>query len=163
MKQTKTITIGPDTYEITQLGARLALDLWLDVAKALAPVLKGADPQAVAQLAATNPVAGLEIILELVESLPKDLVNDLRSEFAKSTKIKAPFDFSGGKESPMVTMTDELFDGHFAGRMKAMGLWFAECLKVNFADFLDEGGNSNGKTEKTRTPSASRSRPGSSG
>lgn len=163
MRQTRTVTIGPDTYEITQLGASLALDLWYDLAKALGPSFKDANPEDVAKLGMANPVAGLNILVELVQALPRELLHDVRSEFAKATKIKPPYEFSSDKELPFVTLDEKLFDDHFAGRMKAMGLWFAECFRLNFADFLDEPTSSAAPSGRTPTRSQSRSRPGSTG
>ena len=154
MKQTKTVTIGPDTYEITQLGASLALDLWYDLAKALGPTFRDVDPEVVVGLAKSNPIAGLNILLDLVQNLPRELLHDLRTEFAKTTKVQPPFTLNKG-EAPFVTMTEEMFDSHFAGRMKAMSLWFAECFRINFADFLEESGSSSAPEE--RTPKRSRS------
>lgn len=154
MKQTRTVTIGPDTYEITPLGASLALDLWFDLAKALGPTFRDVDFEKLTALMLTNKTALANIVVDLIEHLPKELVHDLRLEFAKNTKIQPPFQLNKG-EAPFVVMDEKLFDDHFAGRMGAMGLWFTECFKINFSDFLDDAVSSS--APEGRTPKRSRS------
>ena len=113
MQQSKTVTIGSDTYTITQLGAKKGRAVAVRLAKLLAPMAEGED-------------RGLSAALQNLSDADLEYVCDA---FAALTSVKME------RGSPQL---DAIFDMHFAGKYGAMVNWLVECVKFNFADFLDE-------------------------
>lgn len=141
-RKTERVTIGEDTYVITQLGGTVGSDLWDDVLAAVGPKLmpqldklggllaglKGIDLESdqakQAMLLTFGPV-----VLDVLTTVPKPLKQRWRKLFEEQTKL-----CTGSVELNMAEA--KLFDEHFAGRYVAMTAWEMAHLKHNFLGFL---------------------------
>lgn len=141
-RKTKTVTVGEDTYQLTQLGAVEAHDLYNDLVAALGPKLKELVPQ-LAELAKLEELPAVQVgllVVELKTAIPKALMRELRSAFMRTTRVDKGgvfLDLGAG----------DIFDQHFAGRMGAIDQWMVECAKHNFAGFLGDSGSSSGSLQ----------------
>lgn len=129
-RKNATITLGPDKYEVTQLGATEAYDLYNDLVGAIGPALK----DTVLNLAKKDNLLPEEqgfVILEFKRAIPKQLMRELREAFTKTTRVKQGAVF-------LDLAQGDIFDQHFAGRMQAIDLWMIACAKHNFLGFLAE-------------------------
>lgn len=141
-RKTERVTIGEDTYVITQLGGTVGSDLWDDILAAVGPKLmpqleklgdklgelKGvnleSDEAKTAMLLTFAPV-----IVDVLTTVPKALKQRWRKLFEEQTKL-----CTGSVELNMAEA--KLFDDHFAGRYVAMTAWEMVHLKHNFLSFL---------------------------
>ena len=121
--------IDGETYEIRMLDGvvlhRLYTRLLTCAGGAMQIFGKVEDTENHAELAA-------RAIAALLSAIPQDLHEEARALFADNTTL-----FKASGQKPRLK---NVFGVHFAGRPMHMSKWFAECFKVNFADFLDENG-----------------------
>lgn len=140
---TKTVTIGSDVYEITQLKTSDGLPIYSRLLKVLGPMVRAtlADPAIVGGVKASTEgsdavsgAAGIKIanvVLQGFESLETAFLLELADTFKKVTKVQL---MAGG---PMVDMAaGDIFDQHFAGRYAQLTKWLLAHLHLNFTDFL---------------------------
>lgn len=143
-RKTERVTIGEDTYVITQLGGTVGSDLWDDILAAAGPklvpqldklgqllgALQGVDlEKGDAQVKQRLLLTFAPVILDVVTTMPKALKQRWRTLFAEQTLVCL--------NSVELNMAEaKLFDDHFAGRYVAMTAWEAAHLKLNFLSFL---------------------------
>lgn len=149
-RDTKTVTLDKDVYQITQLGAIEGSDIYHDLVRYVGPTLLEAfstKSEGGAQEDKEN--AALKIGTAMAQALgliPKEVMRDLRTKFSQNTKFKAGEIFLPLSEG-------DSFDQQFAGRYKAMTAWLLAALKVNFADFLESEPS---EAPKAQTPQGSK-------
>lgn len=162
--KTELIGIDGDAYEVTQLGGVAALGLFHELRKMVLPHLGNllGDQQIIGLMSAKGGDAEPEVdgalaaklvalVVNLFQSMPRQLELDLAAAFAASCKVSI-----GGAMLPLSTgglVAGSVFDQHFGGRMPSYQKWLLTCLKFNFAGFLGGSGSSSAPRPAT-TPSA---------
>ena len=174
MRKVHRVAIGPDKYEFTQLGGIEGMELFHDLRKAAMPALARlhSDSELLATLDSKTAntaelVAKLdgklvsklgEVVVGLLDAIPKPLERELRAAFARTCNVGVPAEGPHGKQTAFVPMGDAeqhdgIFDQHFSGRPGAYLAWMLEGLKFNFAGFLgDSGSGSAPVTPATPSP-----------
>jgi len=146
-RKTIVTTVGADTYELTQIGAVEAYDLYNELVAALGPKISeriGALQELARKKELSEADTGM-LILELKAAVPRQLMRDMREAFARGTRVKTG--------SVLLQLSEgDIFDQHFAGRMTAIDQWMIACMKHNFMGFLGERANS-GERPQDETPS----------
>jgi hypothetical protein len=137
-RKTVTVTLAGDTYEITHLGAVEAYELYNELVTAIGPKVRerAREFTELAKKETLDPAEIGALIVEFRSAIPKQLMREMRSAFAKTTRVKVGAVFLSLAEG-------DIFDQHFAGRMTAVDTWMLACMKHNFMGFLGESGNSN--------------------
>lgn len=123
-RRTVEIQILDHQYQLTQLSAtkgRGVLGVLTKVLGKAAGGLGGMDVEGSAL------GAGLGAILE---SLDEATLKNLCDAFGPESRVLNDAGNWPALQGPV-------FDDHFAGNYGEMTLWLIECLKLNFADFLD--------------------------
>lgn len=135
MRETKEKQIGERgyTYHVTQFGAkqggRVLVRLLKMIGAAAGGALKGDDENAFSLEAIGR------LLSNLAESVTEQDFDYLCDTFAAASQV------SGGNfKGPVALTTEGLFDLHFAGAYKELGLWLVFAVEVNFGSFLPEGG-----------------------
>lgn len=135
-RKTQKFQLGPEVYEITQLGTELGVPLGHRLMKALAPSVRDlvteiAGSDAKTLQAAIGQLGEVGVAIKLVqafEGAPTDLLVELGKTFAQVTTVKS---------STLMLPLDGLYDDHFAGRFDHWMQWVFCCVKFNFgASFL---------------------------
>lgn len=124
--QTKQFTIDGDTYEITQLGAKQGRKIWLKLVQVAAAPLKELSTPGTTLSEATL----LAALGAAVESLDEQTAEQLYEAFGETCTLQ----LANGNAPKL---TGVIFDQHFAGRYVPMSKWLWECVRFNFASFLD--------------------------
>lgn len=127
--ETKTFTVGPDRYEITQLGALKGRRLYARVGQVAAGAL---DALTKAEGDGLTLGTVLGALARLLEKADPDFIDELCDTFAETTRVHT-------KPNEAPKLDRALFDQHFAARPKAIYMWLGVCLQHNFADFLGDG------------------------
>lgn len=122
---TKRVTLDGVAFEITALPGTRGYALWLRLLKTIGPGLEGVGSADGAEAAMLKAMGGALSALSLEDA------EHVRSEFAQFSCVESP---AGSGKMPRVA---DVFDMFFAGKPKLVGKWMFECLKLNFADFLD--------------------------
>ncbi len=123
MRETKECVVDGVRYHIEQLSTTQGLRIYNQLAHVLGDAINrelkaGGDP-------------GERVVRMIVASLaliPEELQVSIGATFSKSCKT-----YVGEALMPL----DVIYDDHFAGRFYHWTMWLLECLKVNFADFLE--------------------------
>lgn len=115
------VQILDHTYELTQLGATQALKIVGLITKVIGSAAKGGS-------AVDLDGASLGALLEAVD---EQTITTLCQAFGGVSRITTP-------EGNRPLLQGAVFDDHFSGNFGEMFVWLAECLKLNFADFLDD-------------------------
>jgi hypothetical protein len=121
--------IDGETYEIRMLDGVVGFRLYTRLLTCAGGAL-----QALGKIDAEGDRTELaaRAIGALLASLPQDLYEEARGLFADNTTV-----FKASGQKPRLK---NVFGLHFAGRYAHLTKWMVECFRVNFADFLDEGG-----------------------
>jgi hypothetical protein len=120
---TKRVTLDGVTFELTTLPGTKAYALWLRILKALGPGLDAVSEK-------DGEAAVLKALAGALRSLSLEDAEAIRESFAAYSKVE-----TAPGQMPSVA---SVFDFQFAGKPKLVGKWLFECIKLNFADFLDE-------------------------
>jgi hypothetical protein len=135
-------------YELTQLGAIKGRKILAVLTRVLGKAAGGIGSED----------SGLGALLE---SIDEAALTALCDAFGESSRVLLD---NGNKPQ----LTGVIFDDHFAGNYAGLLLWLAECLRLNFSDFLDESKREQIarqlglKTLKSSSPKASTGTPGES-
>lgn len=132
-RKKKVVTIGDSEYEITQLPATEAYDLYNELVAAVGPVLAEKLPQLQGEELDQVAIGALTLLAK--QSIPRALMRDLRDAFARNSKVRVNGVFLELSERG-------IFDQHFSGRMPAIDVWVLNCAKHSFMSFLSESGDS---------------------
>lgn len=128
-----TVTIDDEIYTIQTLDAITCFGLYSKLLNAVGGSLSSLSDLAVKDNVESDKTAQLDLALRaigaLLRGLPPPLLEELRATFAANTSVQKE------AKSPKLS---SVFAFHFAGRMAHMSKWMLECMKVNFADFLDD-------------------------
>jgi hypothetical protein len=146
--KTENVTVDGQVYELTQLGAREGRRVLASLAQVIGPAIGE-----MANVAAMNEQAIGRFIEKLTSALDPDVFDELCDKFASRSKAMV-----GNKA---VALDGAAFDVHFAGKYFHMMKWFWECLRLNFADFLDD--NTLAQLRAVLAPSPSKSQKTSTG
>lgn len=132
-RRKKTITIGTDEYELTQIGATESYELYNEVIAAVGPALQArlGEIAGLAKSDSLDEVQAAALVLEAKRSISRDLMRELRSAFARNSKARIGSVFLELGEQGV-------FDQHFSGRMSAIDAWMVACMKHSFMSFLGE-------------------------
>jgi hypothetical protein len=122
-RETKETTIEGITYEVMQLGGKVAGDVMFRLGRAFGAVLGG--------------LKNGELRLDMLEQADFDW---LREVMIKETKVGIVDTVGGGKVRMMPLAT--VFDEHFAGPegIRAQFQWLLFCLEANFGPLQDAVG-----------------------
>jgi len=121
MRKTETVTVGSNTFQITQLGALQGRKVFLRLVKVLGPALSAAQ-------AAASPEAALGALLGQAGAVSEEDFEYLCDVFSEHTELVA-----AGKSQRL----KEIFDVVFIADYKGMLEWLGASVKVNFASFFD--------------------------
>ncbi len=125
---TKTFTIDGDEYEITSLGAKKGRKIWLKLVHALAPAMR----EMAAGGSKLTETTALSALAAAIENLDDDVTESLYEAFGETCTVRI-------KETGNTpNLTGAIFDMHFAQRYLSMSKWLWECIRFNFASFLDD-------------------------
>lgn len=116
------VTLAGKRFEIRALAGGDAYPVWVRLLKMVGPGIEAATGK-------DFDAITMAIIGRTLQSLPVSEMQFLRDTFVGTTAIEF------GPEK-MVELS-ECFDFAFAGKPKLCFLWLFECIKLNFADFLD--------------------------
>lgn len=124
-RQVKTFTIDGSSYTISQLGALKGRKIWLKLVQLMAAPMR--------EMAKADHFDEQSIMGALaagVENLDEATLEELYEAFGEACTIAV-----SATNNP--ALTGVVFDNHFAGNYQAMSVWLFECVKFNFAGFLD--------------------------
>jgi hypothetical protein len=129
MFKTEERVIGASTYMVSQLGAIAGRAAFLRLVKALGPALGGL-------VSAGGKLRGDIDFGDLISrvQLSEGDLSYFCDLFAQKTFVKL--------EDGKMPRLDNVFDAHFAGKYMDLVQWLAFCVKVNFADFFGDLGQS---------------------
>lgn len=137
MGRKKVQTVVDDTrYVIEQLNTTEGLRIYNRLAHVLGDAINRelqAGPVLAADATPEERTAKMgervvRMIVDSLERIPEDLQLSLGATFAKSCEF-----YAGEALMPL----EPSYESHFAGRFLHWTMWLLECLKVNFADFLE--------------------------
>lgn len=126
------VTIDGETYTIQLLDAVVGSELYFKLLNAVGGSLASLgdlDVKGDIDEEGVKTDLALRAIGALMKGLSKDLLVECRETFAAHCSVR--------KEA-LEPKLKHVFGNHFAGRYAHMSKWLFECVKVNFADFLDE-------------------------
>lgn len=122
---TKTVEIDGERYTIRMLDAVIASNLYFKLLNVAGGALETVGTMSTP---GTSQELSMRVAGALLRSVPIKLMTELRTVFANSCTVQI------AAAEPKVST---VFENHFAGRMAHMSKWLIECLRVNFADFLE--------------------------
>lgn len=140
-RETKTIEISGNKYDIKQLGGTAARRLFHRLMRTAGPKLANdieqiaeiaSNPAKIGEVKAAAKLSGL--FINVVAAIPEDLEEALFSAFIASSKWLQ-------SEELAVQLNVEIFDEHFAGNPLGQDAWLAQCMKHNFLGFLSSERN----------------------
>lgn len=126
----KQVVIEGETYTIRLLDAYAGSALYaklLSAAGGALSALGSVDTKGVVKSDLAGEL-GIAAAGALLRGISPELFKEVRDTFAASCCVT-----KDGKEPEL----KNIFAFHFAGRYAHMSKWLLECMKVNFADFLD--------------------------
>jgi len=140
MRQTKECVVDGVRYQIEQLTTTAGLRIYNQLAHVLGDAINR-------ELNAGGEPAErvVRMLLTSLSVIPEELQLSLGATFAKSCHVFV--------EPDGLMPLDPIYDQHFAGRFLHWTMWLLECLKVNFADFLERAKRA-APTPAEATPSA---------
>jgi hypothetical protein len=157
-RKTQRFRLDGAEYELTQLGAVEGIDLFHELRKLAIPALRGLIQEGlldgkvdIEKLDAESASKIAGVVLSLFEAMPKTLERELRVEFSRNCKVRAPGASGAFLEMGDALETNGIFDQHFAGEYGRYQKWLLTALKFNFAGFLDGSGSS---TSPEKAPTA---------
>lgn len=124
-------TIDGHEYSVSMLPAKTAKRTLLKIVKVIAP--SAADGigsvSSLAELLGDAAKFGIaDAIRTFVDRVDEDTLMEVTDLLAERTTVNL------GKQSPQLS---QIYDAHFAGKLKAETKWFGFALKTQFADFFD--------------------------
>lgn len=137
MRKTVEVVVDDKRYQVEQLSTTEGLRIYNRLAHVLGGAINGELKAAAEQDAGATDEekasrAGERVVRMLLSSLsliPEEMQLSLGVTFSKTCKVA----LENGAWMPL----EPMYDDHFAGRFLHWTLWLLECLKVNFADFLE--------------------------
>lgn len=135
MRETKTLTLGAQSYRVTQLGALAGRKVLLRAGRLVGAAIVGQHD--------------VETFLRvMLEGISDDDLDFACGEFAKVTTIIQVLQDS--KKSTIEIPLSDAFDDHFANKYGDMIRWLVFCFKFNFESFLGEVGDLLPQGEKAK-------------
>lgn len=120
-------TIDGDSYRTTALGAKKGRAVFLRFLKIIGAGAEGAASK-ISKGSWSSAIAGLA---GMIERASEDDLEFLCAAFSPVTTVRV----SGS--STEVRLSD-VFEVHFAAKMRSMFAWLIWCLESNYADFFGE-------------------------
>lgn len=125
MRKTVEVVVEDTRYQIEQLTTTAGLRIYNQLAHVLGDAI---NRELQREGDASERV--VRMLLNSLQVIPEELQLGLGATFSKSCKVALG-------DAWMPLDAGDLYDQHFAGRFLHWTLWLLECLKVNFADFLE--------------------------
>jgi hypothetical protein len=126
MRETKTLSLGPSNYQVTQLGALAGSKVLLRAGRLVGSAITGRQDVE-------------SFLREILGGISDEDLDFVRNEFAKNTVILQTL--ADNKQSIIKLPMAENLDDHFANRYGDMIRWLVFCFKFNFESFLAEVGD----------------------
>ncbi len=127
-KETQKKKLGPNTYVVTQFGARIGRGVLFRLTTMIGPAAGGLLKGGLSE-------AGLAGALTAWSTTAKPEEFDwLCDQFASCSKVETPL--STGAAITLDLADQSVFDDHFVGRYDEMIGWLAFAVSVNFSSFL---------------------------
>jgi hypothetical protein len=154
-RKTEKLTLGTETFHVTQVGARVSLRTLLVIAKSVVPAIKlGAGAvRSLRKLAGTGKGLMTKLLqMDTEQEVDSTILSALASAAGKLFELLTPDDFekildalllSGsvqlqkgkGAKAELEDLDGDLFDDLFAGRWLDALQLLAFALKVNYVSF----------------------------
>jgi hypothetical protein len=135
-RETKTIEVGGNKYEIKQLGGTAGRRLFHRLMRTAGPKLANdveqiaeivTNPESIGEIKAAAKLSGL--FINVIAAIPEDLEEAFFTAFISNCKWLQSEDLA-------VQLNVEIFDDHFAGNPLGQDAWLVQCMKHNFVGFL---------------------------